>query len=202
MSVKVIERLSGWKDFPSHYVLDCIIVRDNNNIAVFFTIFFENFLNVFDSFSYIKITFPEIFELHELYDLILFFFIGKMDKVVEMLEVKLLVFLIVVFDEPEISLLSEAIEVVFGESFLFMADSFANVRTVLNGFGQQGLHDNIGLVKLFREKLFACLKRSFERGYQNEVNFEIFQFLLGNFTLQIEEGITSYYPLGEIPQSQ
>ena len=50
-----------------------------------------------------------------------------MDKVVEMLEVKLLVFLIVVFDEPKISLLNEAIEVIFGKSFLFMADSFANV---------------------------------------------------------------------------
>lgn len=127
MSIKVIKGLSVWKNFLSHNVFDGVIVRDDNNIVVLLIIFFENLLNFFYSFPHIEIALSKIFEFHELDDLFLFFLIGKMDKVVEMLEVKFLIFLIIIFDEPEISFFNQAIKVIFGEFFLFVTDSFTDV---------------------------------------------------------------------------
>ena len=135
LSIEFIKGLSVWEDFFGHNVFDGIKVRDNNNVFVIVTIIFKKFLNLLDSSPNIEIAFPETFKLHELDNLFLFFFIGKMNKVVEMLEVEFLIFLVIVFDEPEISLLNQSIEIVFGESFLFMDDSFTDIRTVLNGFG-------------------------------------------------------------------
>jgi hypothetical protein len=135
LSIEFIKSLSVWEDFSGHYVFDGIKVRNNNNVFVILTEIFKKFLNLLNPSPNVEIALPETFKLHELDYLFLFFFIGKMDKVLEMLEVELLIFLVIIFDEPEISFLNQSIEIVFGESFLFMDDSFTDVRTVLNGFG-------------------------------------------------------------------